>query len=293
MSVGHGRYGYSALPGRKSWRWPNGAGLALYVALGVEDYAFGEGRAEDILPGTPRPDLVNTAWRDYGNRVGAFRLGDRLAEYGIRPAVLLNTGVYDAAPPLVAALRKAGAEFVAHGLRNSDCLAGMAEAEERGYIAATVARIAREEGSRPTGWSSPWLAHSPRSLDLLAEQGFGYLLDLRLDDQPVWLRTRGRPLLAIPYAAELNDSTTVIGRQTSARDFADMIVDEFDEMLHASAEQPLVMSIVLHAFISGQPFRLRALSRALDHMKVHGDRLWLTRPGDIAALIARHPDWAS
>jgi peptidoglycan/xylan/chitin deacetylase (PgdA/CDA1 family) len=287
MTADHGRYGYSAVTQRPSRRWPNGAGLALYVALGVEDYAFGEGRTEDILPGTPQPDLVNTAWRDYGNRVGGFRLLDRLTRYGIRPAVLLNTAVYDTAPPLIAALRASGAEFVAHGQRNSDSLADMGETEERAYIGATSARIAVEEGAPPQGWSSPWLAHSPHSLDLLKEQGFVYLLDLRLDDQPVWLRTRCGPLLAIPYAAELNDSTTMVGRQASARDFAGMIIDEFDEMLAASAEQPLVMSIVVHSFISGQPFRLRALSQALDHILSYRDHLWLTRPGDIAALIAR------
>lgn len=287
MNAARRPYDYSAIPLRPRGAWPNGAGLALYVALGIEDYAFGEGHTEDILPGTPQPDLVNTAWRDYGNRVGAFRLLDRLTAYGIQPAVLLNTAVYDSAPALIDALRAAGAEFVAHGQRNSDRLSDMAEADERAYIAATADRIEREEKRRPLGWSSPWLAHSPRSLDLLAEQGFGYLLDLRLDDQPVWLRTRAGSLLAIPYAAELNDSTTIIGRQCSARDFADMVVDEFDEMLRASADQPLVLSLVVHSFISGQPFRLRALSRAFDHILAHRDRVWLTRPGDIAALVAK------
>ena len=286
----HGRYGYSAITERPNWRWPNGAGLALYVALGVEDYAFGEGRTEDILPGTPQPDLVNTAWRDYGNRVGAFRLLNRLAGYGIRPAVLLNTAVYDSAPALIVALREAGAEVVAHGQANSDCLADMSEARERAYLDETAARIAREEGIRPRGWSSPWLAHSPRTLDLLPELGFGYLLDLRLDDQPVWLRTSGKPLLAIPYAAELNDSSTMVGRYASARDFADMIVDEFDEMLLAARDQPLVMSLVVHSFISGQPFRLRALSRALDHIASRGDQVWIARPGDIAGAVLGHPE---
>ena len=290
MIASHDRYRYSAITERPNWRWPNGAGLALYIALGVEDYAFGEGRTETILPGTPQPDFVNTAWRDYGNRVGAFRLSSRLASYGIRPAVLLNTAVYDTAPALIAALRASGAEIVAHGQANSDCLSGMSETEERAYIGQTAARILRQEGLRPTGWSSPWLAHSPRTFDLLAEQGFGYVLDLRLDDQPVWLRTDGAPLLAIPYAAELNDSSTMVGRYASARDFADMIVDEFDEMLLAARDQPLVMSIVVHSFISGQPFRLRALSRVLDHIVSRKDEVWLARPGEIAAVVLRHPE---
>jgi hypothetical protein len=115
---------------------------------------------------------------------------------------------------------------------------------------------------------------------------------MRLDDQPVWLRTQGAPLLAIPYSAELNDSSTAVGRYASARDFSAMIVDEFDEMLLATRDQPLVMSIVIHSFISGQPFRLRALSRALDHIIARRDLVWLTQPGEIAGLITSDPNRA-
>ena len=122
---------------------------------------------------------------------------------------------------------------------------------------------APQEGAAPGGWSSPWLSHTPATLDLLAETGYRYLLDLRLDDQPVWLTTESGPLLAIPYNAEINDSSTMIGKQASAHEFADMIVDEFAELCSDAA--PLVMSIVLHSFITGVPFRLarrRAGARA-------------------------------
>ena len=286
--MGHGRYHYSAITRRPPSRWPCGRGLALYVALGVEDYAFGEGRTEDILPGTPAPDLVNTSWRDYGNRVGAFRLIERLGAFGIPPTLLLNTGVYEAAPDVVDAARAAGAEIVAHGHRNSDTLAGMGEEEERRYVESVAAAIARHEGTRPLGWSSPWLAHSPTTLDTLADAGFRYVLDLRLDDQPVTLATRSGSLTAIPYALELNDSTTAIGRYAGARDFADMIVDEFDELLAASREQALVMSVVVHSFVSGAPFRLRALTRALSHITDRRSEVWLTTPGKIARAAAEH-----
>jgi peptidoglycan/xylan/chitin deacetylase (PgdA/CDA1 family) len=278
----HGRYAYSALPARPRGRWPAGAGLALYVAVGIEDYAFGEGLAENILPNGSAPDLVNTSWRDYGNRVGAFRLFDRLAAFGIRPAVLLNTAVYDQAPAVIRAARAVGAEFVAHGHANSDTLATMNPADEASYIRAVYERIAIEEGKPPVGWSSPWLAHSPATLDILSGQGFRYVADFRMDDQPVRLNTRTGELFAMPYALELNDSTTMIGRQTGARDFAQMIIDEFDEMLEASQERPLVMSVVLHSFISGQPFRLRALTVALEHIAARSNMIWLARPCEIA-----------
>lgn len=280
--VTHGRYSSSSIKDRPTYRWPNGTGLAVYIAVGVEEYSFGEGLAEDLFPGASKPDLVNASWRDYGNRVGAFRLFDRLASFGIKPAVLLNTAVYDHAPAVITAAREIGAEFLAHGISNSHTLAGMNPQDEAAYLRAVVERITREEGAPPAGWSSPWLAHSPATLDLLAAEGFKYVADFRMDDQPVWLNTQTGRLMSMPYALELNDSTTIIGRQASARDFAEMIIDEFDEMLEASTTQPLVMSVVVHSFISGQPFRLRALTRALEHIAARHEQIWLTRPGDIA-----------
>jgi hypothetical protein len=288
----HGRYPYSPINDRPRFRWPNGAGLALYVALGVEEYVFGDGLTENILPGASKPDMVNTSWRDYGNRVGAFRLLQRFNSFGIRPAVLLNTEVYDHAPAVMKAARAAGAEIVGHGTTNSDTLAVLSQLEEETYVRAVVARIEREEGCAPAGWSSPWLAHSPTTLDTLRRQGFKYLIDLRLDDQPVWLRTDAGPILSLPYALELNDSSTIIGRHASAREFAEMIVDEFDELLAASRDEPLVMSIVVHSFISGQPFRLRALTGALERILRKRSEIWLATPGEIAAFIAEDPSRA-
>lgn len=290
MLASHGRYGYSPIGKRPVYRWPNGAGLAVYFAVGVEEYVFGEGFTEDLFPSASKPDLVNASWRDYGNRVGVFRLFERFGDAGIAPALLLNTAIYDHAPDIAVAARAIGSEFVAHGLSNSHSLATMTRAEETAYLRAVYDRIAREEGTPPKGWSSPWLAHSPATLDLLAAQGFSYVADFRLDDQPVRFNTESGTLLAMPYGLELNDSTTIIGRQTSARGFAAMIIDEFDEMLEASRTQPLVMSVVTHSFISGQPFRLRALRLALDHILSHREDIWLARPGDIASWLLDRPE---
>ncbi|RZS89707.1 peptidoglycan/xylan/chitin deacetylase (PgdA/CDA1 family) [Motilibacter rhizosphaerae] len=280
-------WSYSPITARPAGRWPGGKRLAVYCAVGVEEYRFGDGHTEDLLDGVEGPDLVNTSWRDYGNRVGVFRLLDRLDALQVPPTLLWNTMVYDTAPDVAVAARKAGAEFVGHGISNSDSLAGLGDDEQRAYLAAVAERIGREEGQPPGGWSSPWLTHTPSTLDLLAGAGYDYLLDLRLDDQPAWLPTAGRPVLAIPYALELNDSTTQVGRRATAGDFADMVVDEFDELLAASADAPLVMSIVVHSFISGAPFRLRALTRALEHLAARADDVWFTQPRQIHEAWSR------
>jgi hypothetical protein len=269
------------LPGRVFGHWPGGASLAVYVVVAVEDYRPGEGHVEDLLPGVPAPDLVNRAWRDYGNNVGVHRLLDRVGSLGIPPTTLLNTMLYDTAPDVLAAARAAGAELVGHGVSNSDSLHGLDPDSELAYLTAVATTIEKNEGTPPGGWSSPWLTHTPTTVENLVRGGYRYLLDLRPDDQPRWLPSASGPLLSIPYSLELNDSTSMVGRHVSAADFADMIVDEFDELLASDDGQPVVMSIVLHSFISGAPFRLRRIGRALAHVADHGDRVWLTKPRDI------------
>ncbi|MCV7423864.1 polysaccharide deacetylase family protein [Mycobacterium yunnanensis] len=282
-------YPYTPLSARPGGTWPNGARLAVVVCVGVESYRFGAGHTEDVIADVSAPDLVNTAWRDYGNRIGAFRLFDLLARLGIPPTVLLNTDVYDEAPDVLEAARKVSAEIVGHGRSNSDSLAGMTPEVERAYLADVADRIRVEEGQAPGGWSSPWLTQTPATLNLLADTGYEYLLDLRFDDQPVWLHTESGPLLTIPYAAELNDSSTMVGRSVLARDFADMIDDEFAELHAAAAHTPLVMSVVLHSFITGVPFRLRAVGRALERIAAT-EGVWLTTPRHIHRAVLDHPE---
>jgi len=280
----HGRYEYSPIVARPAFRWPGGARLAVYFALGIEQYAFGRGMTENLVPGMSEPDVLNTSWREYGNRVGAWRILDCFSQAGIPLAILLNSAVCDAAPELVAACDAAGCEMIAHGHSNSDTMAGMEEGAEAAYLQSVASRMERATGKRPEGWASPWIAETAHTPDLLHETGYQYLLDWCMDDQPVWMKTRAGRILSVPYSQELNDSSAIIGRQVSATDFADMVVDQFDEMRQTAGDQPLVMSVILHAFIIGQPFRLRALRRAVEHILQARESLWLTHPG----AIARH-----
>jgi allantoinase len=279
----HSRYAYSPIVRRAPFRWPNGSRLALYFALGIEHYAFGEGLTEDLVPGIAPPDVLNNSWRDYGNRVGAWRILDAFRQQGMPLAILLNSAVCEHAPELVKTCSAAGCEMIAHGYSNSDTMAGMAEADEAAYIRRVASQMSSFTGKAPAGWASPWIAETTLTPDLLHEAGFSYLLDWCMDDQPVWMKTRAGRILSVPYSQELNDSSAIIGRQVGAAAFADMIVDQFEEMRRTADDQPLVMSVILHAFISGQPFRLRALRRALDHIANSGEPLWITQPGAIAS----------
>jgi len=286
---GHGRYDYSPIVGRPGYSWPGGARLAVYVGLNLEHFAFGEGLGAELAPGGQQPDVLNYAWRDYGNRVGAWRMIELLDALGWPCSVILNSEIYDYAPQLAAAFRARGDEFIGHGRSNSERQGILDEEGERALIGEATAAIACHEGRAPAGWLGPWISQSRTTPDLLQEAGYSYLLDWCMDDQPVWFRTRKGRILSVPYPQELNDIPMIVGRKIGGDAFADMIVDNLDEMLEQSRAQPLVMGIALHPYLVGQPYRLRYLRRALQHVAAHRDGVWITTAGAIAAHAAALP----
>jgi len=286
----HSRFDYLPITRRPDYRWPGGARLAVYLGFNLEHFAFGEGLGAMIGPAHPHPDVLNYSWREYGNRVGAWRCLELFDSLGMNAATLLNTALYDHCPELIAACVERGHELVGHGHSNSLRQADLEEAQEAALLAACRERIRAHSGVAPQGWLSPWISESRLTPDLLAEAGYAYSLNWAHDDQPVPMRTRGGGLLwSVPYPQELNDIPMIIARQMDAKDFAQMIIDNCDEMLVQSRAQPLVMGLALHPYIVGQPYRLRHLRRALAHLAALRERgeIWLTTPGAICAHAAQ------
>jgi allantoinase len=284
------RYAHSAIPSRPVYDWPGGKRLALLVVNNIEHFAYRAGLGSDSTG--PAPALQNQrnyAWRDYGNRVGLWNLLDTLDELGIPSAHNINAAALDACPEIGPALLARGDEFIGHGRTNSERQDGLWEEDERRLIEESRDVLARHAGLPPQGWLGPYVAQSAVTLDLLREAGFTYVMDWPADDQPFWMTTRAGKILSVPYSVELNDSPALVARQHSAREFAQMVTDQFEELLRQSEKRPLVCSVVLHPFILGQPHRLRVLRQALRHIMAHQDQLWVTRPGEMAAYVAGLP----
>ncbi len=277
------RYDYSAIDRRADYAWPEGKRLACYIAVNVEVFAFGTGVSPDpVIVGAP-PSHRNFAWRDYGNRVGIWRLFDLLDELKLPATCLVNSLVYDHCPDIPERIRARGDAIVGHGRTNAERQGGW-EPDEKRMIEEATAVIARHEGRAPTGWLGAGASETSVTLDLLSEAGYRYVLDWPCDDQPIWLRTRNGPILNVPYPMELNDIGQIVQRQHTAREFAQMIVDQFDAMIEQCEKQPLVFAPSLHTYIVGQPFRLGPLREALDHIVSHPkrDRVWFTTADQIS-----------
>lgn len=280
----HDRYGYSPIVKRADYSWPGGRRLAFYVVTNIEVFAFGAGLGNDFaVLGAPQTQR-NYAWRDYGNRVGVWRLFDLFDELKLPASHNVNSLLYRYHPRIFDRVRARGDEIVAHGRTNAERQDTMWEPDEAHLIREVTETIARNEGKRPEGWMGPGLAESDVTPDLLKEAGYSYLMDWPCDDQPLWMKTRAGPILCLPYSVEINDSFVMVGRQRGAREFADMIVDQFDELVEECVEYPLVCAIATHTFVVGQPFRLNCLRQALRHCVEHPrkDRVWYTRPGEVA-----------
>jgi len=286
----HGRFDYRPITRRPSYRWPNGAGLAVYLGFNIEHFAFGEGLGAGIGPASPQPDVLNYSWREYGNRVGAWRCLELFDALDFPTAAIINTALYDHCPELVAACVARGDELVGHGHTNAERQSLLDETAERALLVRCRERIHQHSSVDVMGWLSPWISESRSTPDLLAETGYRYTLNWCHDDQPTSMRTRtGQNLWAVPYPQELNDIPMIVGRQMDAKDFGQMIMDQTDEMLVQAKNSPLVMGIALHPYLVGQPYRLRHLRRALEHLAASRDRgeIWFTTPSAICEHVAR------
>ncbi len=280
----HGRYEFSPIHARKDYSWPGGKRLAFCVVTNLEVYAYRKGWGWDPAKLGEPQNQRNFAWRDYGNRVGIWRMFDMFDQLGIPAAHNVNSLLYADHPQIFERIRQRRDEIVAHGRTNAERQSDLWELDERRLIDDVTAQITEKEGKPPKGWMGPAASESNVTPDLLKEAGYTYVMDWPADDQPFWLRTRAGPLLSVPYPAELNDSAAIIHRRDTMQQFADMIVAGFDEMVEQCTAQPLVMTISLHPFVVGQPFRLGALRQALTHCVQHSqrDRVWWTTPGAVA-----------
>jgi allantoinase len=289
----HNRYAYSAITKRATYSWPENRRLAIYFATNIEHFAFGAGAGHALSNELPPPDARTFAWRDYGNRVGVWRLYDLLDEFQAPACHLVNTAIFDYCPEVIEPIIARGDEIVGHGRTNAERQGQWWEEDEARMIAGVRQTILEKTGRAPRGWMGPWMSQSRVTPDLLREAGFEYEMDWPGDDQPVWMKTRnnGR-LMSLPYSLEINDSPQILVRHHTGEEFATMLIHQFEEMLKQSEKQPLVLGIALHTMIVGQPHRLYSLRKAMEHIFNHPlrDQVWITRPGEIFDHCNALPD---
>ena len=284
MTTGNVPFDYSPITERPAFDWPGGAKVAVYVGLNIEHSLVGR-PSTSIWPGTADlvPDALNHGWRDYGVRVGIWRIIEILDRNGLRASALINSDAARHYPQIVKAGLERDWAWLAHGRTNSVLHTGMDRDEERAVLTDIVDTIAGATGRRPRGWMGPGLTETFHTPELLAELGLDYVLDWTNDDRPYPLNVPG--MLSVPYTVELND-LGLFGKGTTGPEFLQIVVDQY-EQLSADARNGggRVLALALHPFAIGQAFRAKYLDRALAHLAAQPD-VWLTTSDDIAEYYA-------
>jgi allantoinase len=277
----HGRFDYSPIIDRPPLRWPNGARVAVWVIPNIEHFLFDRTAMKISGGGMPvSPDVLNHSWRDYGVRVGIWRLMEIMSKFGIRGTVALNSDVCREYPRIIEEGRKLDWEWMGHGITNSILLSQQSEAEERALISESVTVIGKAVGKAPRGWLSPGMTETVRTLDILAENGIEYTGNWTNDEQPYPMKVRKGSMISIPYSSEINDIPALISLHQSPERFGQMICDQFDVLYEDGLKTGRVMSICLHPFIIGHPHRSKYLAKALAHITSRQE-VWLATGSEI------------
>jgi len=223
--------------------------------------------------GAPMPDIPNWAWHEYGNRVGYWRMLEVLDDFGIRAVLAINGSAIQRYGPIARAALERGWEFIGHGFSQRSM---QKVADERDDICRTAAAIRDFTGRPPRGWLGPGLTETWETPDLLVEEGFEYVCDWVLDDQPVRLKTRTRPIVNLPYTQECNDVAMMLIQHHKASEYYDRAIDQVEQLYHDAAQSARVMALVVHPYIMGAPHRLRYFRDALARIRDHSNVLFWT-----------------
>lgn len=276
-------YDYVPIIDRPKLKMPNGARVAVIPYINIEHFPHDiPGTAIEAATQRFLPDTLNYGWRDYGNRVGLWRMMELMDKLGMRGTVCLNSDIIREYPRIMDEAIKRDWAFIGHGVNNAPAnfLSAIDEDKERTIIKSVLDAMEQRIGHKTKGWLSPFLTHTDNTPRLLAEFGVEYLCDYTADDHPFAFNVPKGNLISVPYTVELNDIPAFKGAGLSSAEFGDAIIDQFDVLYDEGADNARCMPICLHTFYVGQPNKFKHLKRALAHIASH-DNVWFATADEV------------
>ncbi len=271
------RISYSPITERPPLKLPDGKRMAVWVIVNVEEWDANLPMPRTVLTppagGSPSPDVPNWAWHEYGNRVGFWRLLKTFDDFKIPAALAINGSAIAGYPAIVKAAKERNWEFMGHGFTQRN----MQKVEnEREDIRKTADVIEKATGKRPRGWLGPGLTETWETPDLLKQEGYDYVADWVLDDQPVWLKTKTTPIVNIPYTQECNDVAMMLIQHHKASEYQDRALDQFEQIYEDAANSARIMALVIHPYIMGAPHRAKYFRRIFEVIRQKPDVAFMT-----------------
>ena len=281
----HDYYDWSMLANRPAVQWPGNARIALWVNVAVQYFPLNQqGKPFAPIGGmtTSYPDLRHYTLREYGNRVGIYRLLKAFDKYGVKPTFAVNTRIAERYPYLLNRLAERGDEIICHGWHmDAPHYGGQDVEEERDLIQRSLGGLREASGQAVTGWLSPSKSQSSNTPALLAENGVEYMCDWINDDMPYQFRTPAGEITAMPLSTELEDRFIMQSNQHSESEYADQIEDAFDFLHNEAKEQGgRMLALSVHPWVVGQPHRIAKFEQILEHIMSHKD-VWSAGASEI------------
>jgi allantoinase len=281
-------HGFLPMPGRPRIDWPNKARIAFCVFVHLEHFEWEPppgsiSHIQDygVAHHRPHPDVITYSYREYGNRVGVYGVMEALDRYRIRASAPTDAIVARDYPYLIDQAKTRGWELLGHGLSSKRLITSeMTEEQETAYIRESLNAVGDAAGQRPDGWFGVEYSESGRTPELLAAEGVRYVCDWPNDEQPLPLETVAGPLYSLPVATDLDDNRVLGQRHVPIMDWVTMVTDAFDVMFEEAATSGRVLSLNLHPYIIGQPYRLKYLDLVLQHIASHPG-VWLATGSEI------------
>jgi len=282
-------YDYVPIVERLPLKWPGGKRVALILTINLETwdlikdtdkpyYAGGPPILPDVLPGNT-PDFPNFTWREYGQRVGVWRLFELFDQMKVKPSCTINAVTALRRRAMLDAALERGCEILAHNYEQGELLTDFARdpARERALIARTLEVYEKAVGRRARGWLSSSLRGTLNTADILAEHGLLFYCDLMNDDQPYLVQTPSGPIVATPYTNEINDFTLLTRRGHNTDEFRDILIEELSVLHAEGGKSARIMNVGLHPHVSGRAYRIRALREFLTYARKLKGVWWTTR----------------
>jgi len=285
------RLSYSPISDREPLKLPGGSRMVVWTIVNVEEWDIDQTMPRTVLTppagGSPMPDIPNWAWHEYGNRVGFWRMLEVLDNLGIKAVLAINGTAVTAYEPVARAALDRGWEFMGHGYTQRNMQKVENEAAD---IAKTTEVIKAFTGRRPRGWLGPGLTETWETPDSLVEAGYEYVCDWVLDDQPVVLKTRTKPIVNVPYTQECNDVAMMLIQHHPAIEYYRRAMDQFEQIYADSTNSARIMALVVHPYIMGVPHRLKYYRRALEEIRAHKDVVFWTGEQILDWYLRERPD---
>lgn len=283
------RFNFSPLPQRKKWSLPGGARLAIYTVVNVEEWDIQKPIVRQYVPApqglVPIPDVQNWSWHEFGMRVGFWRILDVLSSRGIRASAAVNARLCRTYRPIAQAMLDAGWEFIGHGVVQGPLPLAP---DQRSVIRQTCDLLQEFTGKRPRGWLGPGLAETWETLDILAEEGFVYVADWPMDEQPVVMQTSAGSIVAMPFSLETSDLPMMVVHHHASETWLQRLKDQFDRLYLDGEQTARVMSISVHPYIMGVPHRIRYFEQAYDYFSSR-DGVWFATAEEIYDWFVSQP----